>query len=307
MDQLDELAVRLAAGGRPTPADARTLADTRDLIALGTLADEARRRRHGSRVTFVRVHEVPVSAALAGGSLEPPEGAGEIRLTGGLPPLEQALEAVRQAAQQARGIPVSGFSLGDLEAQAAASGRPLAGALASLRDAGLDLVADAPFDALAGPAAALAAAREAGLPIARLTLREPPAGLLRVLEEIAALGDAAGVALALAPLPATVPSDAPSTGYDDVRQVALARLLVDNIGSIQVDWSRHGAKLAQVALTFGADDLDHVPAVDARDLGPRRALLEEVRRNIRAASFAPAERNGRFQILTDAADPAGRR
>ena len=38
--------------------------------------------------------------------------------------------------------------------------------------------------------------------------------------------------------------------------LALARLLVDNIDSIQVDWGRYGAKLAQVALIFGADDVD---------------------------------------------------
>ena len=48
----------------------------------------------------------------------------------------------------------------------------------------------------------------------------------------------------------------PTTGYDDVKRIALARLVVDNIASIQVDWTLYGPKLAQVALTVGADDID---------------------------------------------------
>jgi len=92
-------------------------------------------------------------------------------------------------------------------------------------------------------------------------------------------------------------SDRPSTGYEDVRQVALARLLVDNIESIQVDWRGYGPQLAQVALTFGADDVDGVCPTDASEHGPRRAPLEEITRNIRAAGLVPVERDGRFRTL----------
>ena len=74
----------------------------------------------------------------------------------------------------------------------------------------------------------------------------------------------------------------------------MARLAAPNIPTIQVDWSRYGPKLAQVALTFGADDLDGVTAADEAPDGRRRAPLEEVRRNIEAAGFSPAERDGRF-------------
>jgi 2-iminoacetate synthase ThiH len=51
-----------------------------------------------------------------------------------------------------------------------------------------------------------------------------------------------------------------------------------------------------VALTFGADDLDDVPAVDDLSLGPRRATIEEVRRNIQAAGLLPVERNALWQF-----------
>ena len=98
-----------------------------------------------------------------------------------------------------------------------------------------------------------------------------------------------------APLPRTV-AQRPSTGYDDVRQVALARLVVDNIESVQIDWGLHGPKLAQLALTFGANDFDSVSPADSVEQGWRRAPLEEITRNITAASFVPVERNGHFEI-----------
>jgi hypothetical protein len=89
-------------------------------------------------------------------------------------------------------------------------------------------------------------------------------------------------------------SAAPQTGYDGVKLVALARVMLDNVPFIQVDWSRHGPKLAQVALLFGASDLDRVSPSDASPLGHRRAPLEEVQRNIAAAFLQPLERDGRF-------------
>jgi aminodeoxyfutalosine synthase len=91
-----------------------------------------------------------------------------------------------------------------------------------------------------------------------------------------------------------LPSE-PSTGYQDVKQVAIARLLLDNVPSIQVHWTLYGPKLAQVALAFGADDVDGVPPGDDPNVGRRRQPLEEIRRNIEACGQTPIERNGRFE------------
>ena len=82
-----------------------------------------------------------------------------------------------------------------------------------------------------------------------------------------------------------------------MKAVAIARLAAPNIPTIQVDWFRYGPKLAQVALTFGADDLDSVSAADDAPEGRRRAPLEEVRRNVEAAGLLPAERDGRFNVV----------
>ncbi len=41
-----------------TDAELSSLATSHDIIAIGVSADEARRRRHGARTTFVRVADV---------------------------------------------------------------------------------------------------------------------------------------------------------------------------------------------------------------------------------------------------------
>ena len=149
------------------------------------------------------------------------------------------------------------------------------------------------MDAL--PDAVIAILADAGFRRLRLTIENAPAADRRPLfERASALQDKYGCIQALSPLPTVLHAFRPTTGYEDVKAVAVARLTAPNIPTIQVDWSRYGPKLAQVALTFGADDLDAVTASDEAPDGPRRAPIEEVRRNIEAAGFTPAERDGRF-------------
>jgi aminodeoxyfutalosine synthase len=183
------------------------------------------------------------------------------------------------------------WSLADIEA--AAEG-PLAEVVRGLRAAGLDGVADVPVDRMASSAAAVAALTEAGQTSIRLTV-EKASGEAR-LDLLAAMraAAAAGPVTAVHPLPLTLNPFRPTTGYDDVRTVALARLALPAPVAIQVDWPRYGPKLAQVALTFGADDLYGAPAIDEAPDGPRRAALLEIRRNIEAAGFEPVERGASF-------------
>ena len=47
-----------------------------------------------------------------------------------------------------------------------------------------------------------------------------------------------------------------TTGIDDLKNIAVARLLLDNFDHIKAYWVMIGPKLAQIALSFGADDLD---------------------------------------------------
>jgi aminodeoxyfutalosine synthase len=272
--------------------DLAALAASHDIIDIGMRADEARRRRHGARTTFVRVADVGPEP---GGPIDVPPAAGEVRITGAAATRTAAIARVTEVVAAARGVPVSAFSLADLEELAGREQVLLRTLLEELRAAGLDAIAEAPFDRLQDARRAIEEVNIAGLALARLTIDKlPSADVPELFQKIAALQQAVGVVRAFAPLPRTTNPAVPTTGYDDVKRVALARLLVDNIKSIQVDWSLYGPKLAQVALTVGADDVDAVSAVDDSANGPRRAPLEEVRRNIRAAGLVPVERDGRF-------------
>jgi aminodeoxyfutalosine synthase len=264
-----------------------------DILTVGMAADEERRRRHGARTTFVRVATVgadPAEAAIV------PPAAGEVRIAGVPASLEQALARIRSIVPLAGGRPVTGFSLADLEALAPREGTTLRALLEAMAAEGLELVAEAPFDRLRDPRRAIEEVNIAGLRLARLTIHQLPDGdALELYRRVQTFQDQVGVIPAFAPLPRTVNPAAPTTGFDDVKRVALARLGID-IPSIQVDWALYGPKLAQVALTVGADDLDGVPATDEAPDGPRRAAREEVRRNILAAGLEPVERDGRFDV-----------
>jgi aminodeoxyfutalosine synthase len=277
-----------------TDAELSTLADTHDIISLGAAADEVRRRRHGARTTFVRVAAVD---ATPGADITIPPAAGEVRITGRPASVAAAVQRTREVVAAAGTTPVSGFSLSDLEQLAASEHVTLRAALEQLNQVGLELLAEAPFDQLRDPRMAVEEVNIAGLRLARLTIQAlPSADVPALYRAVAALQHDVGVILAFAPLPRVVNPAVPTTGYDDVRRVALARLFIDNIPSIQVDWSLYGPKLAQVALTVGADDVDGVSPLDDLGEGRRRAPLEDVTRNIRAASLDPVERDGRFDV-----------
>src|SRR5499427_5328655 len=249
------------------------LAASHDIISIGMEADAVRREKHGNRTTFLRVAVVD---AAPGASLDWPVAAGEVRVAGVPATPSAAVARVKEVVERAKGTPVSAFSLADLEQLAIREQMTLRAMLEALRSAGLDLVAEAPFDELQDPRRSVEEVNIAGLALARLTVHKlPSADALSWKKRIADLQHTVGVIRAFAPL---------------------ARLAVPNVPSIQVDWALYGPKLAQVALTVGADDVDAVSAEDDSSQGRRRAPLEEILRNIRAAGQEPIERDGRFEV-----------
>ncbi len=279
-----------------TEPELNTLAASHDIITIGVRADDLRQQRHGLRTTFVRVLDVPADVSAP---IPSAPAAGELRIVGAVASRAAAIERVGQVAAMANGAAVSGFSLADLERLAVTDGVTLRALLEDLKAAGLELVAEAPFDLMTDARRSIEEVNIAGLSLARLTVHQSAsADPLPLLKAVAALQRAVAVVRAFAPLPRRVNPAAPTTGYDDVKHVALARIVVDNVASIQVDWTLYGPKLAQVALTVGADDVDAVSPENETSEGRRRAPLEEIRRNIIAAGQEPVERNGRFDVLT---------
>jgi aminodeoxyfutalosine synthase len=290
----DTLSPKIAAGERLSKEDIAQLASAPDIIAIGMLADEARRRLHGARVTYIRVAVCPFDHPLT--DFVPP-AAREVRLTGVPPSIEVAVAAVTAARSVAGNRAVSAFSFPELEALAKSDGVAPRQLLGKLRTAGLDAVAEVPLDRVSSADAAADALAAAGYQRVRFTLDKPAASdRVALLLKAAEIQDRLACVQAISPLPMVLTAFRPTTGYDDVKMVAIARLAAPNIVTVQVDWQRYGPKLAQVALTFGADDIDNVSPSDDAPEGRRRAPLEEVRRNIEAAGFTAAERDGFFAV-----------
>lgn len=291
---VDRLLQRVEAGENLTPAEITDLA-TADILSVGMLADAVRRRVRGTQVTYVRVAPCGFDQSFADAV---PPTASDVRITGSPPAVDVAVAAVASARAVAGERTVSGFSWLDLERLAGAGGGSPREIAASLRGAGLDALAEVPLDAVPDTTSALEALVHAGFRQIRLTIQQAPAAdRTALLLQAAGLQEQFAAIQAVNPLPSEVRELRPTTGYEDVRAVALARLAAPNIPTVQVDWLRYGPKLAQVALTFGADDLDNVTASEEAPDGRRRAPIEEVRRNIEAAGFSPAERDGRFALI----------
>jgi aminodeoxyfutalosine synthase len=289
----DTLSDRIAAGERLSAAEVRDLATAPDILSLGMLADVLRRRLHASRTTFLRVAECPVDSLVTADALAK---AREVRITGSPARLADALRAV-EGVKAMGDRTVSAFTWSDIERMA--SGESLSSVLGQLRSAGLDSLAVLPLDDQAtDTATVIDRLASAGFTEMRLAIDKAAAGArTSLLLHAAELQERFGCIQALNPLPMTLTTFRPTTGYDDVKMVAIGRLAAPNIPTIQVDWRRYGPKLAQVALTFGADDIDGISASDEAPEGRRRAPLEEITRNIEAAGFEAIERTGRFAVL----------
>jgi len=289
----DAMLDRVSAGERLGAEDLELLAGTADILQVGMLADTLHRSLHGTRVTYLRValcpYDKPFTEAV-------PLAAREVRVTGQPESLDVAVTAITAARAVAGERTVSAFSWLDIERLAGAGAEKRV--LQPLRAAGLDALAEFPLDRVTDPFAALGSIVSAGYTQVRLTIEKTPADArARLFTTAAALTETYPAIRSINPLPSVLDSLRPTTGYEDVKSVALARLAAPNIPDVQVDWLRYGPKLAQVALTFGANDLDNVQAGDEAPEGRRRAPLEEVRRNIQAAGFEPAERDGRFVLI----------
>jgi aminodeoxyfutalosine synthase len=86
------------------------------------------------------------------------------------------------------------------------------------------------------------------------------------------------------------------SGYADLRNIAVARLLLDNFDHIKAYWIMLSPSIAQIALRFGANDLDGTVVEEKiyHDAGARTSEFTpraELERLIRAAGRVPVERD----------------
>ena len=92
----------------------------------------------------------------------------------------------------------------------------------------------------------------------------------------------------------------PQTGVDYLRIVALARLVLDNVPHIQAGWVTEGPDLAQLALSFGADDFGGVLMEErvVRATGISHSVTaEQVISLIRETGMTAAQRTTQYEVL----------
>ena len=98
-----------------------------------------------------------------------------------------------------------------------------------------------------------------------------------------------------------------TTGFMDLKNIAVSRLLLDNFPHIKAYWIMMTARVAQVALRFGADDLDGTVVEekiyhDAGAATPQVMTRQEIIRLIRNAGREPVERDTLYRPVTRTED-----
>jgi cyclic dehypoxanthinyl futalosine synthase len=91
-----------------------------------------------------------------------------------------------------------------------------------------------------------------------------------------------------------------ASGVEYLKVLALARVVLDNIPNIQASWVTQGARMAQVALHFGANDLggtmleENVVAAAGVDF---RMSQDEIIELAKGAGFQPVRRTTTYDVL----------
>jgi aminodeoxyfutalosine synthase len=96
----------------------------------------------------------------------------------------------------------------------------------------------------------------------------------------------------------------PPTAIDDLRMIAVSRLMLDNIPNIKAYWIMLGIKTAQTALLCGANDLDGTVTEEkiyhmAGSRSPDALTISDIRHQIEAAGLTPQERTTTYQLVSD--------
>ena len=101
-----------------------------------------------------------------------------------------------------------------------------------------------------------------------------------------------------------------ATGFDHLRTVAVARLFLDNVDSLQASWVTQGPKIAQVSLRYGVNDFGSTMleenVVSAAGTSHTNEMdLPAMERLIRDAGYRPQRRNTCYEcVATPAVPPA---
>jgi len=250
----------------------------------------------------------------------------EIHIVGGLP-WSYYLEMLRRIKAIRPGVHLKGFTMVELDYLAREiARRPLPEVIEELKEAGLDSCPGGGTEILAerihqeiykgkmGGDAWLATSRtvhQCGLRTNATMLY----GHIETAEErvdhflqLRELQDETGgfmtfIPLAFHPANTQLAHLPETTGDQDLRNIALARLMLDNFDHIKAYWIMITPRVSQAAMHFGADDFDGTVddeeiVHDAGATTPMYLPVKELIHHIRQAGRVPAERDTLFNIIS---------
>ena len=115
-------------------------------------------------------------------------------------------------------------------------------------------------------------------------------------------GFLAFIPLAFHPKNTAMAEHSSTTGTNDLKNIAVARLMLDNFPHIKAYWVMIGPKMAQVALSFGADDMDgtvkeevitHMAGAQTAQAIGHKTLI----RLIKEADRVPVQRDTLYNVI----------
>jgi len=353
--ELRDLYEKVVAGERLTEADALRLFETKDLNALGALADFARARKVGNRASYIVNRYLNYSnycilscqfcafsrkkrdkdgfELTADQMVEKARealalGITELHIVGGLHPslpfsyytgFLKALKALDPRLQ------LKCFTAIEILHLAWLAKKSVRDTLAELKEAGLESLTGGGAEIFRKEVrSAIAKGKESAeeyLDVHRtwhqlggrstctmlyghvetLADRVDHLRQLRQLQD-ETKGFVGFIALPYQPDNNGIPVEHAPTGFDQLRTLAVARLFLDNFDHITAYWVGMGMKMAQVALSYGADDIhgtiieEHIFHM-AGAKSPQLQTEAQMVKSIREAGRTPVQRNTFYEPI----------
>lgn len=258
-----------------------------------------------------------------------PQGAYEVHVVGGLHPdwpFEFYVEMIRRLREALpRHVIIQAFTAVEIEYYAKISGLTTLEVLKRLKDAGLDAMPGGGAEIFSERARLAAWEKKTsaedwlrihgeahGLGIATNctmlyghieTLEERVDHLIRLRErQDVSGGFLAFIPLAFHPLNTELANLPGTTGYDDLKTLAIARLMLDNIPHVKAFWIMVGLKMAQISTAFGVDDIDGTVVEErithmAGATTPEALSREELLSLIVETGHTPVERDTLYNVI----------
>lgn len=347
--ELRDLFDKVVAGERISEADALRLFESKDLNAVGAIADFVRRRKVGERASYIINRYVNYSNYCilscqfcafakkkrdADGFQHTVEeivqkarealsiGITEMHIVGGLHPslpFSYYTDMLRALKQLDVRLQLKCFTAIEILHLAWLAKKSVRETLSELKAAGLDSLTGGGAEIFQKEVrSAIAKGKESAeeyLDVHRTwhsmggrstcTMLyghvETPADRVDHLRQLRALQDETKgftgfIPLAYQPENNRIPVQTPPTGFDSLRTIAASRIYLDNFDHVTAYWVGLGMKLAQVALSYGADDLhgtiieEHIFHM-AGSTVPQLQTEQDMVKAIREAGRVPVQRN----------------